>query len=1021
MGDNENTFEYTTIDRLKALGYRYQHGKYIKRELHTVLLPDLLRAHLQRRYYDLPPAAIEAAIEQFSRPAGVTLERRNREFQRLFRDGIIIRYEDPTTREEKYRHLYAIDFDRPEENDFLVVNQLTVQGSSKAGLDVGNTRRPDMVVYINGLPLVLFELKNPYDPYPDVNGAHNQLAHYITDIPQLFDHNGFCVISDGNTTLQGMAGASMEWYAPWKSINGTDVEADTTGSMKTLIEGLFPKARLLDYLRHFIVHEEVNDTITKKGAKYHQFFAVRAAVPRAVAALRGGGDQRVGVIWHTQGSGKSLEMVYLVGILRKIEGLNPTIIIQVDRTDLDQQLYESFVAAKALVGTIKQAANVEQLRDLLRNEGGEVVCSTIEKFRLQGEEGQHPILSERQNVLVIADEAHRTQYNLVEGFAAHLRNALPRAAFLGFTGTPVDKTDANTIQLFGDYLHVYDMQQATEDNAVVPIYYEARHIPLQLDNPTLEQDFEEVLEEASTPLTGTALEEAKRKWSLLEQAAGTAERVQKVAADLLAHFLKRQSTLNGKAMVVCMSRRNCVALYDALIALPDCPEVRVVMTGNLAEDPDTWNKAGHITTHAAREAIKAKFKDPKDPLKIVIVRDMWLTGFDAPVVNTLYVDKRMKQHNLMQAIARVNRIFPDKTGGLIVDYIGIADDLRAATHQYTQGGGRGTMTEDVTRRGVELFLLELQATRSNLPTGKAYEGVGQMSRIEREDLHQFCYQTLAKDQPAMDDFFQNEYRLSKAFTLVQHLQEMRSYGAEVGFYQGLRKGLLKMTPEAKTPREAVERGIKDLLDESVVAQAVVDIYALAGLPNANLSILDDKFLAGFRPGPQADIQARLLSKLLQDEITRQSQQNLVRSRTFQSMLDDTIRRYNEGAVDAASVIAAMVKIREQQLEDEQRKRELGLSDEELAFFDVIQQASAQGVVGEVAWVADLVKEIVRVLRTKLDVDWTQPHREQLYAEVQLAVRIVLLKNKITGEQMSFLLRRLMDQAKASYEAWPLTA
>ena len=751
----ESSFELATIQRLQKLGYRYQYGGPVDRPLHTVVLDEPLAGYLRRRYPHLPPEAIEHAIQVVSAPEGATLDRRNMAFQALLRDGYTLRYE--VGGEEKFEHLYFLNFEQPVLNDFLAVNQLTVQGGTPDA--PGNTRRADLVVYVNGLPLVLFEVKNPWDEYVDVAGAYNQVGHYTVDIPQLFVHNAFCVVSDGTTTLHGMYSAGFEWFAPWKSIDGVAVEPNTTGSMKTLIEGLFAKDRLVDYVRNYIVHEVVNDVITKKGAKYHQYFAVRIAVDRTVRAMQSN-DKRVGVVWHTQGSGKSLSMIFLTGILRRWPGLNPTIVVQVDRTDLDTQLYDDFVAAKALVGTVHQADSVDALRDLLKTEGGEVICSTIEKFQLQRKHGErrHPILSEHANILVIADEAHRTQYNLLDGFGYHLRQALPNASFIGFTGTPVDKEDANTIQLFGEAIHVYDMQQAKDDKAVVGIYYEARHIPLRLDNPHIDANLDEITEQQEVALPAGDLERAKTRWADIAQAAGTEDRVATLAADLLAHFNQRQTSLKGKAMVVCMSRRNCVALYDALTALPGCPEVKIVMTGNLSADPKTWSEAGHITTKGKRKAIKARYIKPEDPLKIVIVRDMWLTGFDAPCVNTLYVDKPMKGHNLMQAIARVNRVFHDKPGGLIVDYIGIADDLKEATHKYTTGGGRGELAEDLITAAVNAFLDQLALTRDCLPPEQPYAGWRDLSAMDLEDLTSLCYGTLA-DETAREVFLAEEHRL----------------------------------------------------------------------------------------------------------------------------------------------------------------------------------------------------------------------------------------------------------------------
>lgn len=1016
---NESTFEEATIQRLQNLGYRYEFGGDIEREQHIVVLEKPLRKYLRRRYRHLPEQAIDQLVQLVSAPVGAALERRNMWFQRLFRQGYILHYEEGD--EEKAEHIYFANFERAELNDFLVVNQLTVQGSARGGADAGNTRRPDMVVYVNGLPLVVFELKSPNSEYADIAGAYKQLEHYILDIPQLFAYNAIAVISDGVRTQHGMYSAGSEWFGPWKSIDGHDVEPGTTGSMKTLIEGLFPKERLLDYVRNFIVHEVVNDQITKKGAKYHQFFAVRFAAKQAVPSLRPNSDKRVGVIWHTQGAGKSLSMVFLTGLLRRTEGLNPTIVIQVDRSDLDNQLYENFVAARELVGTVHQADNVRDLRELLRTQGGEIICSTIEKFRLYEEERRHPKLSERHNILVMADEAHRTQYNLVDGFGAHLRKALPNAAFIGFTGTPIDKEDANTVQLFGNYIHTYDMQQAKEDGAVVGIYYEARHIPLDLVDEDIDETLDEIAAAQEYELPADQLERAKAKWSTIEQAAGTKDRLSVLARDLLDHFNARQEVLEGKAMAVCMSRRNCVALYDALTAEPDCPEVKIVMTGDIAEDPVEWNEAGHITTKHQREAIKARFKNPGDPLEIVIVCDMWLTGFDAPCVNTLYVDKPMKGHNLMQAIARVNRIFRDKPGGLVVDYISIGDQLKKATRKYTAGGGRGTLTEDLEGKAVDYFFIQLQGTRSNLPKGYPYESWRDLSAVEFDDLLNRCYGVLLEDEELREDFLADERRLSKSFALVKHLPECQEHADEVAFYQMIRRGLKKATPEARKSYEDLEHAVRDLLDKSVRARETVDVFAVAGLEKPDISILDEEFLAGFRKHKNQDMQVRLLEKLMRDKLQQQRRKNVARYRSFKKMLDDTITKYNNRTIQAADVVAMMVEMRKKLEEDERRKKELGLNDEELAFYDVIAEGAPEDLPSDNEWLAGLVQDVVKAMRNNLEVDWTRSHRRDVHASVESAVKMVLRRRRIKNEQFRFLKNRIMEQAEAIYEDWPLVA
>ena len=554
---------------------------------------------------------------------------------------------------------------------------------------------------LNGLPLVLFELKNPYDPNPTVDHAFNQVKHYTHEIPQLFDYNALVVISDGVTTLHGTWTAPREWYAPWKSIDGVHVEPNTTGSMKALVEGLLPPDRLLSYIRDFILFEVANDCITKKAARYHQYFAVQLAARKSLEIHRQGADRRIGIIWHTTGSGKSLSMVFLVGILRRHPDLeNPTFLIQVDRNDLDDQLFDQFVAARSLVGDVRHADNVGQLRSALRTEGGEVILTTIEKFRLDEQETKHPVLSRRCNIFVIADEAHRSQYGFESGFAHYLDEALPNARRLGFTGTPISLSGADTVSIFGDVIHTYDIRQSQEDHATVPIFYDPRQINLKLGRNDLQAALQAIL-------TGQEignLERRKSAWSALAAAAGAKDRLARLALDLLTHFVDRTSTLQGKAMVVCMTRENCIRLYDALATLPGHPEMRVVMTGDLSKDPARWSEAGHLTTKVQRDTIKKRMLDPNDPLQIVIVCDMWLTGTDIPCLHTLYVDKPMQGHTMIQAISRVNRVFRDKPHGLIVDYIGIGDELRAATSQYTSGGGKGEPAPPIDERARPEFL-----------------------------------------------------------------------------------------------------------------------------------------------------------------------------------------------------------------------------------------------------------------------------------------------------------------------------
>lgn len=1010
---NESNFEETTIERLTRLGYEHDFGPELREDegfaLEAVVLVEALRRHLRALYTTLTPEAVETAIRIITNPEGVTLLQRNMSFHRLLTRGFEVRFKDAKGA-ERFEHVYPVNWDEPAKNDFRVVSQLPIRGK--------NDRRPDVIVYINGLPLVVFELKSPFDEYADHTGAYNQLQHYTVDIPQLFEFNAFCVVSDGVHTLHGMPSASLEWFAPWKSIDGRNMEPTTTGSMKTLIEGLFPKDRLLEYIRCFIVFEVVNEAITKKGAKYSQFFGVRFAVEEALRATSPDGDRRIGVVWHTQGSGKSMEMIFLVGILRRRLD-NPTFIIQVDRTDLDEQLHDNFVAARALVGEVKHAETVDELRDLLQTEGGEVIFTTIEKFRLRESEARHPVLSERRNLIVIADEAHRTQYGLMDGFAYHLRRALPNASFIGFTGTPIDLADRDTQAVFGNIIHVYDIPQAQADKAIVPIYYEARLVKLHLVNPEVDKELEEITE------TQEEAERLKSKWAAIEAAAGTQERLAEVAKDIVGHFEQRSASIVGKGMVVCMSRRICVRLHDEIIKLrpdwrdPDIDkgQIKIVMTGDLTKDPKAWNEQGHITTKEKRERIKARLKDINDPLKLVIVRDMWLTGTDIPCLHTLYVDKPMKGHSLMQAIARVNRVFRDKPGGLIVDFIGIGHSLKEAAKKYTSGGF-GRPTEDLDDAAKAQFFQELEAVRLQLPKGVAVAGWRDLSNIQMEDLCSRLFGWFTDTEKRRDDFLAAEKRVSAAFSLVKHLADCRDHADEVVLYQILRAELKKTLPGPR-PGEDRDRAVRDLVDRSIGTVGVVDIFKSAGLDKPDISVLDEKFLEEFKSKQQENLRLKLLEKLLLDEIQLRQRKNLKKYRSFREMLEDMLRRYHNNAITAAEVVKTMVRIRQEMESEDKRKKATGLSDEELAFYDAIAGVGA-GVYDQ-PFLCDLVREIVQAVRRNLKVDWTRPHRDSVKAGVQSAVKMVLRRRGVKADQFDFILNRVMEQAVALYADWPMVA
>jgi len=1005
---SESEFELTTIDRITGLGYRYAPGEDLLRKPDEVVLQDVLRDELGRRYPDLPERSLEEAVRQFARPEGVDTLRRNTAFHQDLTRGIEVKVEHPSGRVE-HQHIYAVDWGNPENNDFLVVNQIGIHGK--------NDRRPDIVIFVNGLPLVVFELKNPYDEHPTVNDAHNQIGHYRHDIPQLFEFNAVTVISDGVTTLQGAWTADLEWFAPWKSIDGFDVEAKTTGSMKTLIEGLFPKDRLLAYVRHFLVFESANEKITKKAAKYHQFFAVRIAAQKAVESFQPNADRRIGVIWHTTGSGKSLSMAFLVGLLRNNPALrNPTFVVQVDRTDLDDQLHDQFVAARALVGDVKHADSVDDLREMLRTEGGEVIFSTIEKFRLKTEEGEieHPVLSQRENIVVIADEAHRSQYGFLKGYARYLAEALPNARRLGFTGTPISFSGADTIEVFGDLIHTYDIQQSQEDKATVPIFYAPRQIKLHLAKPNIDDALKEITDDQ--PISD--LEARKSKWAALAQAAGAKDRVDELAQDLLAHFRDRNETLQGKAMVVCMTRENCVRLYDALTAVPNCPEVKIVMTGNLSKDPPEWSQAGHITTKAQRDAIKKRMIDPSDPLRMVIVCDMWLTGTDIPCLHTLYIDKPMRGHTIIQAISRVNRVFRDKPHGLVVDYIGIGDQLREATSKYSQGGGRGDPAPDISDKAAAVFAECLDAVRQLMPEGTNYGDWRLLTRIELEDRYAHVFGVLTDDDAHKQHFLDAELRVSQAFLLVKHLDDCRPFADEVIFYQRVRHQILKTIP-GRRPERDLERAVRDLVDDSVESEGVVDIFKLSGISQPDISILNDDFLQTFKNQPQQNLRLQLLEALLRDEIHNRARRNLAKAKSFKDLLEKTLQRYHNRLLDAAAVVQAMLQIKKDMDADRARALSLGLVDEELAFYDAVAANYEQLYSQD--FLRDLVHEVVQSIKRNLKVDWTEPHREDVKAAVRATVKRVLRKKGVKPEDLEPFFVAIMAQAEAIFADWPQAA
>ncbi|WP_143038707.1 type I restriction endonuclease subunit R, partial [Thermoleophilum album] len=960
----ESTVEAAALAWLRSLGWRIAHGPEIapgelfaeRSDYGGVVLAHRLRDALARLNPELPAEAVEDAFRRLMHPEGADLVQRNRAVHRMLVDGVTVEYR---TSEGAIRGAQArvIDFDDPENNDWLAVNQFTV-------IENRHTRRPDVVLFVNGLPLVVLELKNAADEQATIRAAYQQLQNYKQEIPSLFTYNEALVISDGLEARVGTLTADRDRFMPWRTVTGEDVAPPGIPQLEFLVKGVFDKRRFLELVRDFVVFEdEGGGKLAKKMAGYHQFHAVRVAVAETLRAAKlahvdrvaeetgryeagrkpGGkpGDRRIGVVWHTQGSGKSLTMAFYAGrIIRHPAMENPTIIVLTDRNDLDGQLFGVFSRCRDLLGQDPiQAQSRAELRELLqRRQAGGVIFTTIQKFLPEERGDRYPQLSDRRNIVVIADEAHRSQYDFIDGFARHMRDALPNASFIGFTGTPLEREDKNTRAVFGDYISVYDIQRAVEDKATVPIYYESRLAKLDLPEelkPRIDEEFEEVTEGEEVERK----EKLKTKWAQLEAVVGAERRLRLVAQDIVDHFEQRLATLDGKAMVVCMSRRICVELYNEIVRLrpewhdddDDKGEIKVVMTGS-ASDPPEWQP--HIRTKQRREFLAKRFRDPADPFKLVIVRDMWLTGFDAPSLHTMYVDKPMRAHGLMQAIARVNRVFRDKPGGLVVDYLGVAHELKAALATYTESGGKGRAAIDqgeavaVMREKYEVCCdLFYGFDWSRWTTGTPQERLALLPAAQEHILAQ---------ENGKERLLQAVSDLSRAFALAVPHEEALAIRDDVAFFQAVRAALSKRAPGERRTEEDLDHAIRQIVSDAIAPEGVVDLFAAAGLKKPDISILSEEFLAEVRGMPHKNLAVELLRKLLEGEIKTRRRKNVVQARSFAELLEQAIRRYQNRAVEAAQVIEELIDLAREMREADRRGEELGLSEEELAFYDALE-------------------------------------------------------------------------------------
>jgi len=1017
----ESVVEEATIDYFRELDYDYIFGPELmpdgacpeRNHFSDVILAGRLEMALARINGDrLPAEALDDAFRKLLHPDAPSLILNNRAFHKMVTDGIDVQYVDKEGRTVSDK-AWLFDFEDVDTNDWLVVNQFTVTEGQI-------NRRPDVVVFVNGLPLGVIELKNPADEDATVKTAYNQLQTYKAQIPSLFTFNEALVISDGLEAKLGSLTAPWERFTPWRTIDGETIEPLSVPQLPVLVEGVFEKKRFLDIIRHFVVFEEDAGHIAKKMAAYHQYHAVNCAVEETAKASSPEGDQRIGVVWHTQGSGKSLTMVFYSGkIILHDDMDNPTLVVITDRNDLDDQLFRTFSLSIDLLRQKPiQAESIPHLQELLQKRAsGGVIFTTVQKF--QPEKGErYPLLSDRKNIVVIADEAHRSQYDFIDGFARNIRDGLPNASFIGFTGTPIELEDRNTRNVFGDHISIYDVERAVEDKTTVPIYYEGRLAKIDLDEaekPKIDREFEDVTEaEEEREKTRYAT-----KWSRLEALVGTDKRLGLVAQDIIDHYEKRLEAMEGKAMVVCMSRRICVDLYNQIIALRpewhdpahEKGQIKVVMTGS-AGDPEHYRP--HLITKQARKLIETRFKDPKDPLKMVLVRDMWLTGFDVPCLHTMYVDKPMKGHGLMQTIARVNRVFGDKPGGLIVDYLGLAEELKKAMANYTTSGGKGKPTID-QREAVAVMLEKYEILCdifhgfdwSKFITGKPAEKLAVLPAALEHVLQ-------------LDDGAKRVLKyvreLSKAFALAVPQPEALKIQDDLAFFQSVRGKLAEITGgDRKEHREEVDLAIKQIVSKAVSSDEVVDIFKMAGLDRPDISILSDEFLKEVKEIPQKNLAAEMLRKLLNDKIKSLARRNVVQSKAFSERLEETIRRYQNRTIEAAEVITELVKLAKEFKEAMARGEKLDLTEEEIAFYDALgTNDSAVQELGDDTLKA-IARELVERVRKSVTIDWTL--RESARAKLRVMVKRILRKYNYPPDKQEAATKTVLSQAEVLCKDW----
>ncbi len=1062
----EFEIEQYAVDLLESQGYTYIYGPDIapdseiptRHSFEDVLLLEKLRNAVARINPTIPADAREDAIKQIQRISSPELIANNESFHRMLTEGIKVTYQKDE--ESRGDLVWLIDFNEPEKNDFVVCNQFTI-------IENNVNKRPDVILFVNGLPLVVIELKNATDENATVHSAFKQLQTYKQAIPTLFTYNGFLVISDGLEAKAGSISADFSRFMVWKSSDGRVEASPLIGQLETLIKGMLNKATLLDLIRHFIVFEktkkEEKDTglITiqtiKKLAAYHQYYAVNLAVESALRAsgyisrkdilkaqdskespesygvpgvkTQPVGDRKGGVVWHTQGSGKSLSMVFFTGkIVLTMD--NPTVVVITDRNDLDDQLFDTFASSRQLLRQDPvQTENRDQLKDLLKVASGGIVFTTIQKF--QPEEGNvYEKLSDRENIIVIADEAHRTQYGfkakniddkdeygnvvgkkVVYGFAKYMHDALPKATYIGFTGTPIEKTDVNTPAVFGNYIDIYDISQAVTDGATVRIYYESRlaKIALNEEGKKLVKELDEELDQDEL----TESQNAKAKWTQLEALIGSKDRIKHVAKDIIYHFERRQEVINGKAMIVTMSRRIAAELYKAIIDIR--PEwhnddlnkgvIKVVMTSVSSDGPEI---AKHHTTKEERRGLAERMKDPDDELKLVIVRDMWLTGFDAPCLKTLYIDKPMKGHNLMQAIARVNRVYGEVKGGLIVDYLGIASDLKEALSFYSNAGGKGDPAV-AQQQAVQVMLAKLEVV-SQMFHGFAYEEYFEVDTGRKLSLILAAEEHILGLENGKKRYIDEVTALSQAFAIAIPHEQAMDVKDEVAFFQVVKSRLVKFdsTGSGKTDEE-IETAIKQVIDKALVTEEVIDVFDAAGIKKPDISILSEEFLLEVKHMEHKNIALEVLKKLLNDEIKARTKKNLIQSKTLMEMLENSIKKYHNKIITAAEVIDELINLGKEIQEMDKEPQKMGLSDYEYAFYTAIANNESAREVMEKDKLRELAVVLYQKVKENASIDWTI--KESVKAKLKVIVKRILRQYGYPPDMQMLATETVLKQAE----------